>query len=381
MKGKIFFVVSFLLFFLIFFPQLSISADFKFAQDYSLKRGDVIDGDFYFGGGNLTLSGSVSGDLFAFGVFNVFSNENVGKDALLIGRTVNSLADTNGNLRIVAGNALVGGNINGDFVSAIADLKIHPETLIEKNVYIIARKAIVDGVVSGSTLISGGEIFLNGTFKGPVEINANEVSISSGAVLEQGLSYTSPFPASVEEGAVINGEVVFKESSMTPKSERYIPTFWGVWFLVKVVILLVGALVLHGIFRRISDRFVSEGSQNYLTSFLWGFLFVLAIPVSLALITLTFVGIPFVLLGISIFVFMLVLAFFYSPILIGSVAKKIIFKEKSLVVTWKTIILGIAILTVLSYLPYVGALARGVIFLTVLGAILKVLIHKFSEVR
>lgn len=381
MVKNFFFMLLVAIFFSGFYPHISYSADFKFGQDYFLKKEEVKDGDFYVGAGNVTLAGPVRGDLFALGFLNIFASEAIGKDAFLVGRTVNSLSDVEEDLRVVAGNALIGGKIGKDLVMAVVDVKTHPEIEVSGDMMIVARKASIDGTVFGKAVISGGEVFLNGTFNGPVEINANEVHVGSGAALKEGILYTSPFPAFLEEGATIDGEIVFKESSLSSKKERFIPTFWGVWFLIKFVILLVGALVLHGVFRRISDRFVSEGAQNSVQSLLWGFLFILAVPFSLLLVTLTFIGIPFVLLGLSIFILTLVLAFFYSPILVGSVAKKFIAKDNKYTVTWKTILLGIAIITALSYLPYIGVILRSVIFLTALGAILKVLVHKFSEVR
>jgi len=382
MKGKFFSIAIVLAFLGIFLlPQISFSADFELGQDYFLKKGESKDDDFYVGALNITLSGPINGDLFALGLFNIFSNEIVRKDALLFGKTVNSLSDVSEDLRVVASNALIGGKIGGDLVVAVVDLKTHPEIEVSGNVMALARKASIDGIILGKTVISGGEVFLNGTFEGPVEINANEIRVGSDAVLRNGISYLSPSPLVLEEGSTINGEVIFKESSLSSKRERFVPTFWSIWFIVKFVILLIGALVLHGIFRRISDKFVSEGAQNSLKSLLWGFLFVVAVPVSLLLVMLTFVGIPFVLLGFSIFILVLVLAFFYSPILVGAVAKKVIAKESRYTVTWKTIVLGLAIIATLSYLPYVGFILRSIIFLVALGAILKVLLNKFSEVR
>jgi len=82
-----------------------------------------------------------------------------------------------------------------------------------------------------------------------------------------------------------------------------------------------------------------------------------------------------------VYITMLVLSFFYTPILVGSIASRITQKDKDLVVTWKIILLGVVITLALDYLSYFGDVARFVIFLTALGSIVTVLLHKFSEVR
>jgi hypothetical protein len=55
--------------------------------------------------------------------------------------------------------------------------------------------------------------------------------------------------------------------------------------------------------------------------------------------------------------------------------------EDKIVINWKTILVG-AILTVgLSYVPYLGAIAKLVLVLASLGGIYQVLFDKFVEVR
>lgn len=362
-------------------PNLVFSATVEFGQDYSLVKGENLEGDLYTASANTTIAGSVSGDVFALGLVNIFAGDTIGENAFFVGGTVNSLAQVFGDLRIVAGSALVGGKIEKDMAVAVKELKTHPDSIVFGNVLVAGGKVFLDGLIKGETNVLGGDVYLNGEFEGPIDVSANQIIVGPNAILKNGIAYTSSAPITISEGASISGEVLFREITTRPNTEKFVPTFWGTWFLIKFLILLLGALVLHGIFRRISDKFVFTGITNFWKSLLWGFLFLIAVPAITALVALTFVGIPFTVLGISIYISLLVIAFFYSPIFVGSLANKILNNEKKDVVTWKTIVAGATILTLLDYIPIAGPLIKSLFFLVALGAIIKVLLYKFSEVR
>jgi len=365
---------------MVLLPTVLFAASFNFGQDYSLRKEEAVNEDLYAVSGNTAISGDVFGDLYAVGG-TVFAGSNISQDIFLVGINVSSLADVGGDERIAGINTIIGGDIKEDLVVVSGETKILPGTNIFGDAYIIGSRVILDGEISGKATITGGTININGIVNGPLQISANEVIIGPNAVIRDGLVYSASKTATIDSSATITGEITFNQVNTRSGINKFIPTFFGIWVLIKFAILLLGALVMHGIFRRISERFVSVGISNFWKSLLWGFLFVISVPIAALFVILTFVGIPFVLLAVSVYITMLVLSFFYTPILVGSIASRITQKDKDLVVTWKIILLGVVITLALDYLSYFGDVARFVIFLTALGSIVTVLLHKFSEVR
>jgi cytoskeletal protein CcmA (bactofilin family) len=362
------------------FPHLAFAANLELSEDYFLPKDTVLEGDSYIAAGNTTISGKIQGDLFSAGG-TLFVDNAVAGDAFLLGGNLQILADVSGDVRIVSGKTLVGGNVGEDLIVVSGEVEILSGTTILGDVLISGGKVLVNGNITGNVKISGGEVVLNGVISGDTLVNADRLILGSKASLARTLSYASAQQAHFDEGAVVSGEVNFREISSRPKAEKFIPIFWGTWFLVKFAVLLVGALVLHGVFRRISDRFVHVGIEHFGRSLLWGFLFLVTVPVATILVILTFVGIPFVLLSASVYILILGLSAFYSAILIGSLARRLIKNEKTFVVTWKTILIGVVLSVFIDFIPYIGIAAKSVFFLVAVGSIITVLFHKFAEVR
>jgi cytoskeletal protein CcmA (bactofilin family) len=371
-------LVSSALFFLLLPLSLSAST-FELGQDYFLSRDDSIDGDLYVASVNSTIAGLVSGDLLVAGNV-IFLGDEVSEDAFLVGRKVSSFGNVGGDLRIMAESAHLKGDVGRSLVSVSGELIILPETSISGDVYFAGGKFSLEGSLKGDLKIAAGEVFINGEISGDTEIAADKLSLGPNAVL-QSLTYSSAEEALIDEAARIEGTIDFREIASRPRAEKFIPTFWNTLSLVKFIMLLIGALVLHGIFRRVSERFVSNGIEHFWKSLLWGFLFLVAVPVAMVLVALTFVGIPFVLIGVSIYLLLIILAFFYGPVLLGSLIYRFVKKEKEFRVTWKTILLGVALASILDYVKYGGAGIRFVFLLSALGSIIIVIAHKFREVR
>jgi hypothetical protein len=57
---------------------------------------------------------------------------------------------------------------------------------------------------------------------------------------------------------------------------------------------------------------------------------------------------------------------------VGSLAYKWMLKSAEYEISWKTILLGVAIYTLLGFIPFVGALAKCILFLIALGSMMKI---------
>jgi len=136
--------------------------------------------------------------------------------------------------------------------------------------------------------------------------------------------------------------------------------------------ILAGAYAIALMLRRYSETLVRTAVANPLFEVVRGFIFLIVAPVASVILLLTVIGAPIGFLGLVAFVGVLIFTVLATPIVIGSVVYRLLFKSEDYEVSWKTILLGTAIYVLLGLIPLIGWIAKfGVILLT-LGAVLNI---------
>jgi hypothetical protein len=174
---------------------------------------------------------------------------------------------------------------------------------------------------------------------------------------------------------------VFTQIDTRSQVEKLIPTLSGIWVFVRFVILLLSALIFHGVLRNISRRFVFVSLEHKGSSLLKGFLTIIGVPIAAFIGFLTFIGIPFSLLALALYGIGLIVARVYASIIFGSFLYKTALKRSDIDVTWKTISIGVLASMLLEFIPVIGPIFGYVLVLVALGGIYQVLYDKFVEVR
>lgn len=361
-------------------PSASSAATFGFAQDYSIKQGESAKSGLYAAGANVTIVGSVVGDAMLAGG-NIFVGDTISENATLFGGTVNVVGTIGKDLRIASGKSLVRGNIGGDLVSASGNLQVITGTVISGDVNVAGGSVQIDGEVMGGVNGVVGALQINGVVHGSVNVTADTVVVGPNAVIDGSLVYSSTKPATLEEGAMVKGENTFTQVDTRTRTERLLPTLWGTWIFIKFIVLMVSALLIQAIFKSISDTLVYTAIESPGWSVVRGFVLLVASPFALALVTLTFIGIPFVVLGAAAYILLLVLAYLFSPIVIGAVIFKLTQKSHKPTVNWKSIVTGVCAFMILSPLGWFGTALQSLFFLLTLGAIFHALYGRFNKAR
>lgn len=363
-------------------PALSSAGIVDVSQDYSLRKGDVVKDDLYAIGNNTTVSGSILGDLLAIGT-SVFvgGGNSVSDDALIVGVDVNVVSTIKQDLRIVGWSTFFSGTVGKDMAVVSNNVRLLPASTVMGDFLSASGRVVLDGEVKRNVKIVAGEVELNDKVGGNVDITADHVVLGPNALITGNLVYSSSNPATVQEGAKVLGETQYKKIETSSRAQKILPTLWGTWMLINLIVLLLSALILHGVLRDVSVRFVTTAIKHFGWSFVRGFLLFVAAPVAILLSFLTFVGIPFGILGIALYVVFLIIATVYAPIMIGSIIYRLTVKQEAITVNWKTILLGVAVVAAASYVPYLGTVLKFVFILVSLGSVYQVLFDKFREVR
>jgi cytoskeletal protein CcmA (bactofilin family) len=366
--------------FVLAIPFSTQAATFGLNQEYSLRQGESVKSDLYAAGGTATLVGNVTGDVFMAGG-NVFVGSTIGKSVNLIGGTVDVIATISDSLRIVSGKSLVRSSIGKDLIIASGNLQILSQTMVSGDVSLATGAAILDGEIKGDVRGVAGTLTINGIVRGDVNVTADKVAIGPNAEIDGELRYASSKEATIADGAVIKGEKTFTLVDTRSRAERLLPTLWGTWIFIKFLILLVSALILQGVFQSISNTLVHTAIVYPGWSIVRGFLVLVAVPFALLLVFLTFVGIPFFVLGTAAYTLFLVLAYLFSPIVLGAIIFKFTQKSHLPTVNWKSIVVGVSGFMILTPLNWFGTALQSALFLLTLGAIYHVLFERFLRAR
>ncbi|HEY4489891.1 MAG TPA: hypothetical protein VJC12_01385 [Candidatus Paceibacterota bacterium] len=361
-------------------PAFIFAGEISVAKNVSLQKETVVNDDFYAFGNNSAISGEVMGDLITLGL-NVFSSGSVSEDAFIIGANANVFSKIKGDLRLIGAKTYFGGETGKDLVVLAQEIQILPEAKIGRDFIAQSGRVVINGAVSGKVKIGGGHVYINAEIGQDADITANNIVLGPQAQISGNFSYSSRNSPQIQEGAQIGGEIIVKPIKAQSRLEKILPTVWGTWGLIHFAILLLSALILHGFFRNISTRFVSQSIHHFWHSLLRGFIFVIAVPILIVLVFLTFIGIPFGLLGIALYTLVLVFAYVYAPVVTGSLLYHLFKIDEAIVVNWKTIIIGVIITIIFSYIPYIGPILKYGLLLVALGGIYRVLYDKFIETR
>jgi hypothetical protein len=121
------------------------------------------------------------------------------------------------------------------------------------------------------------------------------------------------------------------------------------------------------------ERAYTERMSSILLTTLLGFGILVASPVLIILLALTFVGIGLALLLLILYALLILLSLLYAGILIGSMFARRFAKRE--IVLWRDGMLGMLALSLIALLPFVGPFVALFLSLFTAGALLLIFFH------
>jgi cytoskeletal protein CcmA (bactofilin family) len=310
-----------------------------------VEEGETVDGLTAYGG-TVVVSGTVEGDLTAFG----------GTVLVTPGGEVTGSVDA------TAGNIRLAGSVGGD-VSATGG-----------NVYVAST-----GSIGGTLEAAAGTIVLAGTVDENAELTAGSITLASGATINGDVTYAIGEEGDGEftnNGASVGGSVTRDESLSTGDggaSGFSMPDESGAIFGVYgfLVNLLVGVLLLV-VLPVTSERIADRARTNPLRTGGVGLAALLGVPIALALVALSIVGIPVMLGGLLTYGLLIWIATIYGRYAIGT----LLLSYTGIENRWVALLAGLLIVAGLVRIPVVGWVFELLVLLLGLGG-LAGLIYRF----
>ena len=315
-------------------------------------------------------------------------------DVYLTGDNVTIDYIVDGNLFVCANTVTINSQIGGDAFIMAKNLIVNDEAYIFNNLFVMANSVEIKGVVydayalANTLTISKGYVYrdlkancdtlnVNGTvgrnaFVNCSSLNFNTVENSNG-VIYGNLEYSSKNEASIPEGAV-NGTVNYKNNSDSSKQSvrsivaDYILSLGS--FIAFVLIVWLLCLWLAPKFLNNTESYIGKGS---LKVFGKGLLGLIAIPVACIILILLQLTSSISLVILSLYILALVVSTSLFTISANNyVCNKLKINKKSGI--FGMLIVTAIFISLLTKIPYIGAIISLLIAIFGLGILLTAII-------
>jgi hypothetical protein len=316
-------------------PQTAVTDDV--VQDDLLTAGRTVrvgaevEGDVAVAGSDVTVSAPVKGYVMSAGR-TVSVEAPVGNDLWAAGERVD-IAGPVGNNAMIAGQTVrlqPGATIGHD--AKLAGDEVRSEGRIVRNLTIGARRAEIGGDIGGV-----------------VHASADHVTVLPNAIVRGDLIVRAAEPPVISPGAQVMGNVDYQRTGGAGWWLAW-PVLWSCLFLSLLALNLIGLYVAPTWFSRVADTLRTRP----LLSLLAGVVVLIAVPIVIAILLITLIGIPLAVVLTAAYVIALVLSAAFVSYRIGLwVFDRL---HRTGVSRWAAMLVGAFLVSLAISLPMVGGL-------------------------
>jgi hypothetical protein len=343
----------------------SFALERRHADFVTVPASETVDDTLIAAGNTVRIEGVVNGDLLAFG------------------RTVEVRGTVKGDLVSFAKRTEVSGTVEGRIYTFSESLDL--DGLLGHSLYGFAQSLRVNnrGHVGEGVVAAAGDVSIEGEVQRSVDVLTSDNADVSGSIgrdlTMSGVSLTLTNTARVggnlrarvhqlseahiADGAIIAGKRDIQVQQAT-KSQFARPRFYfhqAVWFTAAMLVGWLGLLLFPGFFRGATQAVGSGWLSLGL-----GVGLLAGVPVVMVAAAITLVGLP-----ISLMLFAVYLAAIYlAKVWVGAFLGRILLKHSGATKgDWLLgLLVGLVIITIVGFIPYLGGLVRLVVVCLGLGA-------------
>lgn len=317
--------------------------------------------DLFYWGQSATLTGRLLDNVFAGGQFVSLEGGTVG-----------------GDLFAFASQVTIDGEVLGDVYAFTSQIRVAEDAVIHGNLTAFAGTLQIHGTVRGHVLGAGGGTVIAGDV-GAVDIEAGGLTVTETARVRGTLAYESNAEADIAEQAQIDGEVQWSRADEDDEDAEdeaaagigFWSVAWTLWryvsaLLVGTVLLLVGGQAVRQPARSLGQRPASGLG--------FGFVVAVVFPVACLAAMVLIVTLPLGVFGLVVYGLLLFLSGLVAAQFLGGWVLRRLRGgvEPS---EYAALALGLALLLLVAFIPYLGFLIRLVAVILGLGGIYLALRH------
>ncbi len=336
-------------------------------KEYVVKPQTVINDDLYVAVHSVIVNGDVNGDAIA-AASNISIDGDVSGDAMIFGQKVqiNNVGD---DLRAAGDEVFVNGRIEDDAIIAGRIVFFASDSEVGGDVHAVGESVVIDGVITGDVWVRAENVTINGVIAGDVNINSkNPIVMGDTSQVAGDFVYSSSMPT-VSESSV-SGDVVYAENvhKSAQGHNNYFAQF--VWLLIKVVTWSIVIILLLSVFAKQFATATKNVVAAPAINIAWGLGTVIFVPFAIIVLLVSIIAAPLGLIAIVLFGILMFVTKVTSFVVVGAILNKWATKSKKYEFNWKTATIGVVSVIVIGAIPVIGWIAKVLLCLTVLGAII-----------
>jgi cytoskeletal protein CcmA (bactofilin family) len=349
-------------------PAAALAAEVRSGDTVAVGAAETINDDVYAFGNNIVIDGTVNGDVIGAGS-TVTINGHVTGDVMVAGNTLTITAPVDGSVR-AAGNLLnLTAPVAGDAVVAGSAISVSGPGKIGRDVLAATGTLTLRGPVGRDVKASAATLTLASNVGGSVQAQVSDLVVASGATIQGPISYVSGKEASIAPDAQFGGAV---QRSVPPTRTPNPWVIGGIDFLALIrgfVGLAAFGLMFALVFPRATAASTDMVQRRGLASFGLGLAMFVGIP-ALALLVCIFgamVGGWWIgLILLAAYIVFAVLGYIAFADWVGVTIAK--YAHQAMHPAW-SLVIGLAVVGVLTLIPFIGALVGFVAVLMGMGAL------------
>jgi cytoskeletal protein CcmA (bactofilin family) len=341
-----------------------------------LQESRTIDDDLVTGGQNVRIDGTVNGDVMAMGA-NVTVSGRVLSDVTVAGANVVVKGPVGDDFRGGGASVVLAGPVTDNASIAGNNIDIQQEGSVGNDADLAGNSVTVKGRIgrdlfaSGNTIRIGAEVGRNAT------VQADHLVLLPGAVIRGNLVSKTARPPEVQAGAQVLGQTQFIPVGSLGGNAGVMGRVMA-WLWTFGAMTLLGSLLL-AISRRSVERVAEEAVQEPGRSLGAGFLWLLLVPVIVAILCATVIGIPAGLILLASYVVIALLSGAYISYLVGSWLLGRLGKPDGS--PYLKMAMGALLVSLALQIPYLGWVLCIVVVVLGVGALLLERLHLMGHLR
>ncbi|MGH0032266.1 MAG: zf-HC2 domain-containing protein [Myxococcota bacterium] len=325
-------------------------------EDTSVSSGQVVEESMFLSGERVTIDGVVQGDVWV-GAERVFIGGTVEGTVYVMARDLEVSGTVDGNVVGAIEHARIDGVVTGSITAAAESLTLAADASVERDLSLVAESGLLNGRVGRDVTFGGEELELRAEVGRNVDVRwAQRVALRDAARVEGDavLRLREGDDGLVRApGAVVAGEVTVEE---LPRMRRhYLDHYKEASFYLMTAVGLVAGFLFGLLLRWIAPSLWESDlstSPQFLRSLGYGFLVLVATPIAVVAMGLTVVGLPVAILTAFVYVVM----FYSASLLVGAwIGRSLLPPREPGLFAWaRSFFVGLAVLTVVGHLPFIG---------------------------
>jgi cytoskeletal protein CcmA (bactofilin family) len=337
------------------------ATEFRKNDTVNVKKGEVIQGDLFATAEHIRIDGEVNGDVYAF-AHQVDVTGHINGDLICFAQAVRVSGVIDGNLRAGANNVTLTGTVERNVMLWNETFNLDSNGRIGRSLTAGGETLTLDGKIGRDFLGFADTTSISGFIGGSLREQGKSLSIVSGAEIDGKASFKGQNEPIVASDAKLASPMEF--TKIEHKREERGGGYY-LWRVIWTGTFILFGLVLAGLMPKFAVETVNSAGQIG-ASFGLGVLVFFGVFIASIIACITIVG---MLVGISSLMLWLLMLFASEVVVGGIVGQWIMGRDDDFWPFFLRVVVGIAVVRVLTSLPFVGHWAGFIVGLWGMGAI------------